>query len=62
MPKKAFRKKKLFQRHCLEQVRKGLTNQASGEWKAGDTSSMAEMMRHGYKIGRTRYHRSRRAA
>jgi len=34
---------------CRSQVKKGLINQANGEWKP-DTTSMAAMMKAGYHL------------
>lgn len=51
---KTHTKKKRFQAHCREQVKKGLINNERGDWvkysDSGPNGRMHIMMRDGYKV------------
>jgi hypothetical protein len=49
---KTHAKKKAFQRYCRDQVKKGLINDAEGNWRPASTGkAMDDSMIAGYKLG-----------
>jgi hypothetical protein len=49
---KIHAKKKAFQRYCRDQVKKGLINDAEGNWRPASTGkAMDDSMIAGYKLG-----------
>lgn len=47
---KSHQKKKVYKAYCYSQAKKGLMNNASGEWRPVD-SFAKDGMRDGYKAG-----------